>query len=101
MGGDAQPQIHLQLLHRLVDRGATIGEAVAAPRFVVDVADGSVAIESRASAGCVPGAHRPRARRRAAAAYDDRAGHSHVIEVTPHGYAATSDPRCDGAAVGW
>jgi gamma-glutamyltranspeptidase len=34
-------------------------------------------------------------------AYDDRAGHAHVIEVTPHGYAATSDPRCDGAAVGW
>lgn len=100
MGGDAQPQIHLQLLHRLVDRGWSLGEAVDAPRFVVDVADGSVAIEARASAGMFQALTDRGHVVERLAGYDDRAGHAHVIEVTPHGYAAASDPRCDGAAVG-
>lgn len=100
MGGDAQPQIHLQLLHRLVDRSATLGEAVDAPRFVVDVADGSVALESRASAGAFQALTDRGHVVARLDAYDDRAGHAHAIEVLPDGYAATSDPRCDGAAVG-
>ncbi|MFP4150231.1 MAG: gamma-glutamyltransferase family protein, partial [Nitriliruptoraceae bacterium] len=101
MGGDAQPQIHLQLLRHLVDRGCEIGEAVAAPRFVVDVADGSVALEGRSATGLVQALSDRGHAVRQLGAWDDRAGHAHLIEVTEHGYRATSDPRCDGAAVGW
>ena len=101
MGGDGQPQIHLQVLSQLLDRGAELGAALDAPRFIVDVADGSVAVESRATAALFQGlADRGHDVQRLAP-YDDRAGHAHLIEVTPHGYAAASDPRCDGAAVGW
>ena len=101
MGGDAQPQIHQQLLVELVDRGRDLAEALEVPRFVVDVADGAVAIESRAPAALFQGlsdrGHEPGRM----AAYDDGAGHAHLIARTAHGYAAASDPRCDGGAIGW
>ena len=35
MGGDAQPQVVLQLLARLLRNGETIGDAIAAPRWVL------------------------------------------------------------------
>ena len=35
MGGDAQPQVVLQLLARLLHTGETIGDAIAAPRWVL------------------------------------------------------------------
>ena len=38
MGGDIQPQIHVQLVSALVDGGADIRTAVAAPRVVVEPA---------------------------------------------------------------
>jgi gamma-glutamyltranspeptidase / glutathione hydrolase len=100
MGGDGQPQIHQQLLVELLDRGRSLAEAVDAPRFIVDVADGSVALESRAAAGRFQGLSDRGHDVVRLDAYDDRAGHAHLIEVTPHGYAAASDPRCDGGAIG-
>ena len=39
MGGDAQPQIHAQLVSALVDGGVDIRTAVAAPRWYVEPAD--------------------------------------------------------------
>ncbi len=101
MGGDAQPQIHQQLLSALLDRGLELRQALEAPRFVVDVADGSVAVESRFPTAVVAGLTDRGHEVSRLDAYDDRAGHAHAITVTPHGYAAASDPRCDGAAVGW
>ena len=38
MGGDIQPQIHVQLVSALVDGGADVATAVAAPRVVVEPA---------------------------------------------------------------
>jgi gamma-glutamyltranspeptidase len=35
-----------------------------------------------------------------AADYDNTMGHAQAIEVTPYGYAAATDPRADGAALG-
>ena len=101
MGGDGQPQIHLQVLSALLDRGTDLGTALDAPRFIVDVGDGAVAVESRATAGLFQGLADRGHEVRRLDAYDDQAGHAHLIEVTEHGYAAASDPRCDGAAVGW
>jgi len=101
MGGDGQPQIHQQLLSALLDSGLELHQALEAPRFIVDVADGSVAVEPRFPAAVVAGLTDRGHEVSHLDAYDDRAGHAHAIAVTPHGYAAASDPRCDGAAVGW
>ena len=101
MGADGQPQIHQQLLVDLVDRGLSLSDALEAPRFLVDVADGSVALESRAAAALFQGLSDRGHQVERLGAYDDRAGHAHLIEVTPHGYAAASDPRCDGGAIGY
>jgi gamma-glutamyltranspeptidase / glutathione hydrolase len=99
MGGDAQAQVHVQLLGHLVDRGSDVAAAVAAPRFVVDVADGSVAledgIEPEVREGLGSRGHALKSLADAALA-----GHAHVIEVVADGYAVASDPRCDGAAAG-
>jgi gamma-glutamyltranspeptidase / glutathione hydrolase len=100
MGGDGQPQTHVQLLGHLVDRGADVQEAIDAPRFVVDVADGSVAIEARADAAVVTGLRARGHDVRPLAAYDHHAGHAHAIVVETAGYAGGSDPRCEGAVVG-
>jgi gamma-glutamyltranspeptidase / glutathione hydrolase len=78
MGGHAQPQIHLQLLQRLLD-GATPAEAIAAPRFVVS---GGV-VEAEA-----PGR------------LSEDAGHAQLIRIDADGtFTAASDPRADGVAI--
>jgi gamma-glutamyltranspeptidase / glutathione hydrolase len=100
MGGDGQPQTHVQLLGHLVDRGEDVQTAIDAPRFVVDVADGSVAIEARAAAAVVDGLRARGHVVRELAPYDHLAGHAHAIAVAPAGYAGGSDPRCEGAVVG-
>ncbi|MNN27293.1 putative gamma-glutamyltransferase YwrD [compost metagenome] len=35
-------------------------------------------------------------------AYDGLAGHAHIITIDDNGYrSGGTDPRCDGAAIGW
>ncbi len=100
MGGDGQAQFHVQLLGGIVDRRADIQDAIDAPRWLVDPADGSVAIEARAR----DVAEGLRARGHdidLMEAFDHRAGHAHAIEVTAAGYKGASDPRCEGAVVGY
>lgn len=99
MGGDGQPQIHTQLLGHLVDRGADVQDAIDHPRWIVDPADGSLQIESRAT----DLAEALTARGHEVSfmeAFDHGAGHAHAIEVTAAGYRAGSDPRAEGAAIG-
>jgi gamma-glutamyltranspeptidase / glutathione hydrolase len=100
MGGDGQPQIHLQVLSELVDRGQPLQAALDAPRFLVDVADGSVSLEGRVPDELL----RDLTDRGHAVAtidpYDHRVGHAHAIEVTAAGYVGGSDPRCEGAVSG-
>ena len=107
MGGDIQPQIHVQLVSALVDGGADIATAVGAPRVVVEPA-GSLAPPGR-------GVHRrrPRGGRRGrpapawattsgASRYDGSLGHEHAIELVDGGpaaggtLAAATDPRSAG-----
>ncbi|HSK24799.1 MAG TPA: gamma-glutamyltransferase family protein [Egicoccus sp.] len=100
MGGDAQPQIHAQILGHLVDRGADPQHAVGAPRLVVEVADGSVAVEADADPAVAEGL---RARGHQVGELPRRshsAGHAHAIRVAAGGYEAGSDPRCEGGAIG-
>jgi gamma-glutamyltranspeptidase / glutathione hydrolase len=101
MGGDGQVPIHVQLLRRLVDAEADPQAAIDAPRFVVDVADGSVVVEEDAPEGIVAGLRERGHRVEVVGARSHAAGHAHVLRVTGAGYEGGSDPRCEGAVTGW
>jgi gamma-glutamyltranspeptidase / glutathione hydrolase len=101
MGGDAQPQIVLQLLARLYAAGQTPGEALAAPRFVLSGPD-AVAVEEHASeawrVGLAARGHAVEVR----PAWGGEFGHAHVIAVEDGVLAGAADPRSlGGAAAGY
>lgn len=107
MGGSGQPQIHAQILTRILDQGLSIGEAIDAPRFdaVIGVGEGGkpgLAIEGRFDNSVIENV---RARGNAVQVlepYTSQMGHAHAIEVLPDGvYAGASDPRTEGLALGW
>ena len=112
MGGDSQPQILLQLLHRILKLGQSPGAAVSAGRWAlapVGDADGfstwqpgnrrKVLIEDPASGWAPELAALGHAVEEAP---DAGFGHAHVIEATAAGtLAAAADPRSlIGAAAG-
>lgn len=100
MGGDGQPQTQLQLLDRVIDDGADIQEAIDAPRWRVSPDDWSVACEARFSDEVIEGLEGREHGVTKLGPREVRMGHAHAIEVTEHGYAAATDPRADGAALG-
>jgi gamma-glutamyltranspeptidase / glutathione hydrolase len=101
MGGDAQAQIHVQLLRRILDAGADLQDAVDAPRFVLDVGDGHVAVEGRTPPAVVEELRGRGHTVTEGADFEQSAGHAHAIRVTGAGYEGASDPRCEGAVTGW
>ena len=106
MGGDGQPQTHLQVYSRIL-AGEDPQEAVDAPRWVVSPTDGSVAIEATADPAVTGGL---RARGHQVEVLGDREslmGHAHAIRYDegaaaggPAGYTGATDPRAEGAVVG-
>jgi gamma-glutamyltranspeptidase len=103
MGGQAQAQIHTQLLLRLL-AGASPIEATSAPRFVVgaqDDGDGprTVTIETDVPAATRAALGETRFEPKIVPPRTEPLGHSNVIAVTQDGYDAASDPRSDGSAV--
>jgi gamma-glutamyltranspeptidase / glutathione hydrolase len=100
MGGDAQPQIVLQLLTRLLGAGETPGDAVAAPRF--RLGHDGVMIADHAPAGWFEGlaARGHTVERRPV--WSHELGHAHVIAVVDGVLAGAADPRSlGGAAAGY
>jgi gamma-glutamyltranspeptidase/glutathione hydrolase len=108
MGGDIQPQIHVQLVSALVDGGVDVRTAVAAPRVVVEPA-GWLAppVAAFADGPLAPGVAEGLAARGqsvATAGYDGSLGHEHAIELVDGGpaaggtLAAIADPRSMGLA---
>ncbi len=106
MGGDIQPQIHVQLVSALVDAEADIATAVAAPRITVE-ADGWLAppVAVRAEAGLasnVVDELRGMGHRVERVPVTDVLGHEHAIELVDGGpaaggsLAAVADPRSAG-----
>jgi len=109
MGGDAQPQIVLQMLVWLLVDGASPGHVVGGGRWILkgpdtgfdtwdDPSAVEVLVEDHAPAGWAEGlaslGHRARV---ASANY----GHAHCIEVVDGGLVGTADPRSVvGAAAG-
>jgi gamma-glutamyltranspeptidase/glutathione hydrolase len=100
MGGDAQIQVHVQLLAHLLD-GVEPGEALAAPRWRVDPGSWRLRLESRFDESIVSGLQALGHDTREAPAWDDAMGHAHLILLREHGgYVTASDPRSEGAALG-
>ncbi|WP_246060053.1 gamma-glutamyltransferase family protein [Herbidospora galbida] len=108
MGGDAQPQILLQLVTRLLVHDQTPGEIIDAPRWVLGSATGFetwrsaehvVEVEDGApwESGLAERGHRT-----VRESYGDGFGHAHLIDVLPSGVlAGATDPRARiGAALG-
>jgi len=102
MGGNAQAQIHVQLLTRAVDEGLAPAEAVAAPRWILgpsvltDQAQG-VSLEPGLSGMVEP----LRSRGWDAHVLDDQHayGHSHMIRLDGDGPIGAADPRADSLAL--
>jgi gamma-glutamyltranspeptidase/glutathione hydrolase len=107
MGGDGQPQTHVQLIHAVYDRGLSVQQALDAPRFVYGrdsesaFAD-SVRFETRFDPAIVAGL---RARGHAIELrpdFDHAFGHAHLIALdqTRGTFAGAADPRADSLALG-
>jgi gamma-glutamyltranspeptidase/glutathione hydrolase len=100
MGGDAQAQVHAQLITQIVDDGADPQVAIDAPRWRVEPLDWKLRIEARADSTLVAGLAARGHEIIETGAYDPGMGHAHAIAVDPHGYAVATDPRAEGAALG-
>lgn len=100
MGGDAQAQVHAQLLTRLVDDGADPQAAIDEPRWRVETFDWKLRVESRADPALVADLASRGHEMEQMSAFDPGMGHAHAITLEPGGYAVATDPRAEGAAVG-
>jgi gamma-glutamyltranspeptidase/glutathione hydrolase len=94
MGGEAQVQIHLQLLARMLVAGESAQTAVGAPRWTFDattllVEDGLPSFDPAPVGLAVFPMPVP-----------DLAGHAHAIRIDTDGLDAGADPRADGVPVG-
>ena len=96
MGGDAQPQVHVQLLRNLVDHRLDAADAVAAPRARVKPRGGEITVEAD-----YPGVRElmqwPNVR--LAPPRSGYLGHAQAVVVERGGWAGGSDPRSDGAVI--
>lgn len=108
MGADGQPQIHLQTYVNLIDHGKNIQEALEAPRwlsgrFALGEARDTLHIEARFPAATIDELARRGHVLNRWGDWNELAGHAHGIVIDPDSgmrYGG-SDPRSDGAAVGY
>ena len=112
MGGDAQPQIHAQFVSAVVDGGADVATAVAAPRWYVAPRELltppiDVSLEPRHAPGIAETLRDLGHQLVPTAAFDSNVGHEHAIELIDGGpaaggtLAAATDPRSDGLPAVW
>jgi gamma-glutamyltranspeptidase len=129
MGGDAQPQIHVQLLSSILDFGFNVQQAIDAPRWRSgrmrinplsgkrDIIPGQrevdgylernmvevVMMESRFPEGVPYLLDVLGHRTNIVGPWDDGMGHAQAIQINSSGhyFEGAADPRCDGLALGW
>ena len=107
MGGDGQPQTHVQLIHAIYERGLSVQQAIDAPRFVYGrdseshFAD-SVRFEARFDAAIVTGLRKRGHVIELCPDFDHAFGHAHLIALdqTRGTFAGAADPRADSLALG-
>jgi gamma-glutamyltranspeptidase/glutathione hydrolase len=129
MGGDAQPQIHVQLLSAMIDFGKNVQQAIAAPRWRSgvmpigasrrkqdlmhfqrsmdgygqrDVAE-VVMLENRFSRDVPFLLDMLGHHTIVEGPWEDGMGHAQAIRIDPTTgtFEGGADPRCDGLALGW
>ncbi len=108
MGGDAQPQIHAQVVSALVDGGVDVATAVAQPRWFAEPEEhfappDTVRAEPRFRDGLLDELVAMGHPVRPVRAFDSMLGHCHAIELVDGGpaapdgsVAAATDPRSHG-----
>ncbi len=112
MGGDGQPQIQVQLLHQMFDRGANVQQALDAPRWiygrhVVEGADISgedaVIVESRMAPDLIADLKRRGHTVFPLGPYENAMGHAHAIAIdrVAGSLSGGGDPRADSLALGF
>jgi gamma-glutamyltranspeptidase / glutathione hydrolase len=113
MGGDAQPQVHAQLVSALVDGGVDIRTAISIPRWFVEpaahfVPPRDVRAEPRFAPGVIETLEAMGHPVTRTEPFDGRLGHEHAIELVEGGpaaadgsVAATTDPRSAGLPAVW
>ena len=113
MGGDAQPQVHAQLVSALVDGGLDIGTAISIPRWFVEPGEHftppvDVLAEPRFGPGVLEALEAMGHPVTRTAPFDGRLGHEHAIELIGGGPAAAggsvvaaTDPRSAGLPAVW
>jgi gamma-glutamyltranspeptidase/glutathione hydrolase len=112
MGGDGQPQIQLQLLHHLVERGMSVQQALDMPRWIYgrhtvterpDLQTGEmVIVESRMPPEIVAGLEQRGHAVEMLGPYENAMGHAHAIAIdrARGTLAGGGDPRADSVALG-
>jgi gamma-glutamyltranspeptidase/glutathione hydrolase len=105
MGGDGQPQTQAALVTRAIDRGLEPQAAVEAPRWLFGRTWGEASRSLRLEARFTPAVADDLRRRghdvQVVEAWSDLMGHAQMIRLDPDGLRGGSDPRADGAALGW
>ena len=104
MGGYQQAQIDAATIVRAIALGMTPGEAVAAPRWIVDDLPADRSIPGVSAEADVPNDVTASIEAAGFAVHglgvhDETVGHAHLIRVTADGLEAGSDPRADGGAL--
>lgn len=112
MGGDAQPQVHAQVVSAVVDGGLDVASAVAGPRWFVEPVEhfappDTVRIEPRFGPDLLDGLTALGHVVAATEPFDGALGHCHAIEIVAGGpasggsLAAATDPRSQGLPAAW
>jgi gamma-glutamyltranspeptidase/glutathione hydrolase len=105
MGGDGQPQTQAALVTRVLDRGFAPQAAVEAPRWLFGRTWGDVSralrIEVRFGAEIVEALRRRGHDVQVVDEWSDLMGHAQLIQLEDGELIGGSDPRADGAALGW
>jgi gamma-glutamyltranspeptidase/glutathione hydrolase len=108
MGADGQPQIHLQTYVAMIDHGRDIQEALETPRFLsgrfaIGEARDTLHIEARVPAATIDALEKRGHLVNRWGDWNEYAGHAHGIVIDPASglRIGGSDPRSDGAAIGY
>lgn len=102
MGGDIQPQVHVQLLTKILDFNAELQEAIDAPRWIIPGT-----IYERPSTifyekGLKPSRSVPKQLKvMQFEGLSSLAGHAQAVYFSNEGLSGAADPRCGGAAKGF
>ncbi|RCW44980.1 gamma-glutamyltransferase [Paenibacillus prosopidis] len=105
-GGEGQPQTQTAIFTRMIDYGMDPQQAINEPRWVWGRTWGEptqeLKVEGRVSAGVLESLAQAGHLVRKVKDFDGIMGHAHAIMRDEQGFLqGGSDPRCDGAVIGW